>query len=236
MAELGVPAQVRTRWSVSVVLGVIVGTLSTLALAGSGALGSGVLPALPAGALTGWITLALCDVVWVLAQVWRMDAAATRAHATAEDPGRKIARFIAVLGSLASLAAVAVVIVQTKGANGVVVSLLAGLTVLSVVSSWALIHVNYMLHYARLYYEADPHGDEDPHGAPSGGITFNQAEPPEYSDFVYFAVGLGMTYQVSDTNITRNAVRRVIVAQTLLAYLFGAGFLAVTINLIAGLG
>jgi uncharacterized membrane protein len=75
-----------------------------------------------------------------------------------------------------------------------------------------------------VYYEGD-----------ARGIDFNQDEDPEYTDFAYFSVGLGMTYQVSDTDITRNAIRRVVIAQTLLAYLFGAGILATVINLIAGL-
>ena len=41
--------------------------------------------------------------------------------------------------------------------------------------------------------------------------------------------------QVADTNVTRNVIRRIVIAQTLLAYLFGAGILAVAINLVAGL-
>ena len=67
-------------------------------------------------------------------------------------------------------------------------------------------------------------------------IDFNQDEPPEYTDFAYFSVGLGMTYQVADTNVTRNEVRRIVIAQTLLGYLFGAGIIATVINLITGLG
>ena len=34
-----------------------------------------------------------------------------------------------------------------------------------------------------------------------------------YSDFGYFSVGLGMTYQVSDTNLSANEIRRIVVAQ-----------------------
>ncbi|MBU4464990.1 MAG: DUF1345 domain-containing protein, partial [Actinobacteria bacterium] len=48
--------------------------------------------------------------------------------------------------------------------------------------------------------------------------------------------GLGMTYQVSDTNITRNDIRRIVIAQTMLAYLFGAVILATVINLVTQLG
>ena len=185
---------------------------------------SGVL-GLAAGLLAGWAALAVIDVGWVLSVVWRMDAAQTRAHALIEDPGRRVARVVAVLGSVASLGAVVVVLVQTRDADEVTSFLLAGIAVVAVAASWALIQVDYLLRYAREYY-----------GEPGGGIDFNQAEPPAYTDFAYFSLGLGMTYQVADTNVTRGEIRRIVIAQTLLAYLFGAVILATVINLVTSLG
>jgi len=165
-----------------------------------------------------------------LVQVWPMDAAATRAHATVEDPGRRVARLVAVTGSVMSLAAVVVVVVQARHAEGAEAYPLAGIAVCSVVCSWLLIQTDYLLHYARVYYQ------DDGSGSPERGIDFNQREDPEYTDFAYFSVGLGMTYQVADTDVSRSDVRRVVIAQTLLGYLFGAGILATVINLISGLG
>ena len=86
-----------------------------------------------------------------------------------------------------------------------------------------------MLRYAHRYYSNVQDGRR-------GGIDFNQDEPPMYSDFGYFSVGLGMTYQVADTDVTTNEIRRIVIAQTLLAYLFGAVILATVINLVSGLG
>ena len=180
---------------------------------------------LAAGVLSGWGVFAVITVVWVLLLVWPMDAEATRAHATLEAPGRRTARIISITGSLVSLGAVIVVVVQAQHAPDIDKYLLAGIAVASVASSWTLIQIDYVLRYARMYY-ADP----------VGGIQFNQDEDPEYSDFVYFSLGLGMTYQVADTNVTRNEFRRVVIAQTVLAYLFGAVILATIINLVASLG
>lgn len=208
----------RARWAVSAACGAAVGVFVAPRLG------------IAAGLLAGWALLALISLIWMLLQVWPMDAAATREHATAEDPGRRIARVIAITGSVVSLVAVAVVIVQARRAGALEGALLAGIAVLSVVASWALIQANYLLHYARIYYE------DDGSGGVVGGIDFNQSEDPCYTDFAYFSVGLGMTYQVSDTDITSNAIRRIVIAQTLLAYLFGAGIIATVINLIAGLG
>ncbi|MBN9174628.1 MAG: DUF1345 domain-containing protein, partial [Microbacterium sp.] len=122
---------VAARAVVGLVVGVVVGAVVTPFLG------------LAAGLLAGWAVLALIEVVWVLRMVWPMDAAQTRAHATTEDPGRRTARLVAVAGSLASLAAVGVVIVQTRNAPAAVSFVLAGVALLSVASSWALIQTDY---------------------------------------------------------------------------------------------
>jgi len=213
MAKTRRRGQVLVRGAASVVVGVLTAFAVTPALG------------VAAGVLAGWSALAITDVAWALCVVWPMDAERTRTHATAEDPGRRTARLIALLGSLASLGAVAVVLLQTRDAGPERTFLLGGTAVVAVAASWALIQVDYLLRYAHLYYSA-----------PAGGIDFNQDEPPTYSDFGYFSVGLGMTYQVADTNVRTNAIRRVVVGQTLLAYLFGAVILATVINLVTGLG
>ncbi len=213
MGSHRVRSAVLVRAVVSLAVGVVVGRAG------------GIVRGTVAGVRGGWAAAALTSVVWVLLLTWRMDAAQTRAHATAEDPGRRTARIIAVLGSVASLGAVAAVLVQTRSADAVGAMVLGGIAVVAVAASWALIQVDYMLRYAHLYY-ADP----------VGGIDFTPGEDPSYSDFVYFAVGIGMTYQVSDNDVRANGMRRVVVAQSLLAYLFGAVILATVINLVTSLG
>lgn len=177
-----------------------------------------------AGVLGGWTGASIVMAVWPLLVVWPMDAARTREHAQREDVGRKTGRVIAVVGSLMSLVAVGVVIAQAAPGAGARSYVLAGLAVLSVVASWVLIQVDYMLRYARIYY-LEPHG----------GIDFNEDDDPQYTDFAYFSVGLGLTYQVADTNVRTKELRKVVIAQTLLAYLFGAVILATVINLVTSL-
>lgn len=180
---------------------------------------------LAAGLLAGWAALAATSIVWTLVIVWPMDAAQTRSHATQEDPGRRVARIVASIGSVASLGAVAVVLLQTRGQSEAVSFALAGIASLSAAGSWALIQIDYMLRIAAVYY-----------AEPVGGIDFNQKDDPMYTDFAYFAFGLAMTYQVADTNVQTNELRRIVIPQTLLAYLFGAIILATVINLVTSLG
>jgi uncharacterized membrane protein len=218
MTSISDRAHLRIRLLVALLLGVAAGAV--------------VMPMLgiAAGLIAGWGVIALVSAVWVLLRIWPMDPAQTRAHVIAEDPGRRVTRLVAIVGSVASLGAIVVVAAQAQHAEGVVAYGLAGIALMSVMSSWLLIQTDYTLHYAHLYYRQTPEGE------PLGGIDFNQSEPPQYTDFAYFSVGLGMTYQVADTDVSRPDVRRVVIAQTLLGYLFGVGIIANVINLIAGLG
>jgi uncharacterized membrane protein len=97
--------------------------------------------------------------------------------------------------------------------------------VLSVAASWFTVHTVFMLRYALLYY-----------AAPEGGIDFKMAERPSYRDFAYVSLTLGMTFQVSDTDLHSTQMRATALRHALLSYLFGAVILAVAINLVAGLG
>ncbi|QIG40267.1 DUF1345 domain-containing protein [Microbacterium sp. 4R-513] len=177
------------------------------------------------GILAGWAATSLVAGLWAFTMAWRMDAAQTRTHARAEDPGRSTARVIALVGSLASLFAVAAVLIQTRNVSEIESWILAGLAVVAVAASWFLIQTDYMLRLAAEYYSD-----------PVGGIDFNQTEDPMYSDFAYIALTLGMTYQIGDTNLRTNQLRRIVLAQSALAYLFATVIIATVINLVVDLG
>lgn len=179
-----------------------------------------------AGVLAGWAAAAVTVVTWILLVTWPMDGDATRDHATQEDPGRRVARLVSTLGALASLGGVVVVLMERPSSGTGARSVwIAVIVLLAVVSSWFLIQVDSMLRTARMYYTD-----------PVGGIEFHQTEPPAYTDFAYVSFGLGLTYQVADTDVQRTEFRRVFLVQSLLGYLFGAVILATIINLIASLG
>ena len=70
---------------------------------------------------------------------------------------------------------------------------------------------------------------------PDGGVNFNQDQPPCYLDFAYLAFTIGMTFQVSDTDLESPAIRHTALRHALVSYLLGAVIVAGTINLVAGL-
>jgi uncharacterized membrane protein/uncharacterized protein YciI len=175
------------------------------------------------GTLLGWDVAAVVFIGTTFATIWRRDATATAHLAVREDPGRAAADALILLASVASLLAVGLVIAAPT-ASGASNELRAALAVASVVLSWSVVHTVFTARYARLYYTGQP-----------GGIGFNQTRPPRFSDFAYLAFTIGMTYQVSDTELETPEIRATALGHALLSYVFGAGILAAVINLVAGL-
>ncbi|MHB1172622.1 MAG: DUF1345 domain-containing protein [Lacisediminihabitans sp.] len=178
----------------------------------------------------GWAVAALLYSTWIWIIILRLDATETARLASREDPTRGVSDLLVVLLSVASLFAVGFVLVQAGHAHGATKGILAGLALGSVALSWTLLHTLFTLHYARVYYS-------DGSGVGGGGraINFNQDDPPRYTDFAYVSFTVGMTFQVSDTNLTTPRMRATALQHGLLSFVFGSTILATTINLIAGL-
>lgn len=201
--------------AVRLVLMLLVGVIATVI---TGVMGEWVF-----APTVGWCFSALLYSSWVWISVARLDPKQTEAHASREEPARAVSDLLVILLSVASLFSVAFVLVQASSSHGVAKALLATLALVSVALSWILLHTLYTLRYARQYYIADH------------GIDFNQSDPPQYTDFAYLSFTLGMTYQVSDTDITSHTIRVTVLRHVLLSFLFGSVILATTINLVAGL-
>jgi uncharacterized membrane protein len=174
--------------------------------------------------LSVWDIGALVLVSWIWRSLLPLDPAGTAAHARRENPGRAEAGGLLLGASVASLLAVGLVLVRAGHSTGLTKGSLIGLSVASVVLAWSVVHTVFSLRYAKLYYQGE-----------AGGVDFNEEEPPCYTDFAYLALTIGMTFQVSDTNLQSKEIRRTALRHALLSYVFGALIIATTINLIAGL-
>ena len=97
--------------------------------------------------------------------------------------------------------------------------------------SWIMVHTLFGFHYAHLYY-GDDTNDPSSHAE---GLEFPKEKKPDYLDFAYFAFVIGMTFQVSDVDITGRSIRRVALLHGLLSFGLNTFVVALTINLIAGL-
>ncbi len=107
-----------------------------------------------------------------------------------------------------------------------------GLSVLSILGAWFLIHTTFAQQYAALYYRSDLTNEEHPW---AGGLAFPKEAHPNYWDFLYFSFILGATAQTADTLILSRSIRRLALVQTLIAFWFFVGILAMCVNIGSGL-
>ena len=173
--------------------------------------------------LLGWCGGGIVFVGLAWMTIVRSDSERTRTLATREDVSRVTADLLLIVACVASLVGVGFVLVKASSAHGATEAALTAVGALSVVLAWAIVHTIYTLRYADLYFA---------HG---GGIDFNEADEPEYRDFAYLAFTIGMTYQVSDTDLRTKAIRHMALRHALLSYLFGSAIIAVSINIVASL-
>jgi uncharacterized membrane protein len=174
--------------------------------------------------LTGWDAAAALFSGWLGSIILRAEQRDTARLAAVEDSSRAASDLVLLCASVASLFGVGVLLVQGKAQGGPGSTLAISVSIATLVLSWSVVHLIFTTRYARLYY-----------AAPRGGINFHSDELPRYLDFAYVAFTVGMTFQVSDTDLQDQEIRAVALRHALLSYLFGAVILATTINLIAGL-
>jgi uncharacterized membrane protein len=173
--------------------------------------------------LAGWDATAAVFVLLVYLSTRRTNSAATKELAMKEDDSRVVSEAILVGASVFSLVGVVFALLAARSAQKDLKTGITALVVISVLFSWAAVHTIFTLRYARLYY------------GEAGGIDFHTDEAPDYGDFLYVALTLGMTFQVSDTNISSRAIRRTAIQHALLSYMFGVAVFATTINIVATL-
>ena len=176
------------------------------------------------GLTGGWGAAALLTVASTWLRIGSMGAEETARHAKTEDYSRSASDAIVLGASVASLVSVGFALVQARHHGGIGKGLLILLAVVVVAVSWLAVHLVFMVRYGDLYY-----------AEPDGGVDFNHRERPDYRDFAYFALTIGMTFQVSDTTITSKNVRRQVTRHALLSYVFGAVIVALAINTVASL-
>lgn len=171
--------------------------------------------------LVSFIVYAIAYCVFV---VWRLSAAPLKdlpQHSANHDESAAVILLIGV-----TLVAAAMVIVALALMGGVKTIGGAVLVGGAVLSAWTLLHVIFAIHYAHAYY-ADIDGCAEE-------LRFPDGAPSHFSDFLYFAFVLGMTFQVSDVVVAGSRTRRLVLAHSLLAFLLNVFVLSLTVTAVGG--
>ncbi|MBA4168612.1 MAG: DUF1345 domain-containing protein [Chitinophagaceae bacterium] len=145
------------------------------------------------------------------------------------DGSQLIVALLILASSFASLIIVMLLVVypDPHGQKMIVVPL----SILAIILSWIMVHTVLLFHYAHEYYDDDA-GGVNPE---EGGLLFPGDIKPDYLDFAYYSFVIGMTFQVSDIQITSKKLRKLALLHGLIAFGLNTFVVALTINLIAGL-
>jgi len=151
-------------------------------------------------------------------------------EATVEDGSRVYVFLVLLIACFASLLTVLLLMLSHPGAgeSGILYNLAA---VFGMLLSWTMVHTTFCFHYANLYYK----NAAIEHGKNSEGLIFPGERNPDYLDFAYFSFVIGMTFQVSDVEISNRIIRRTVLLHGLISFLLNTFVVALTINIIAGL-
>jgi uncharacterized membrane protein len=187
-----------------------------------------VLPAslgLVARVLIGWTVMVwsyLLLVAWLMA---RIDHEQVRAIAQQED---RTALAVLAIMSAAAVASIAAIVLELSSARSLAFNervfhyLLTGATV---AGSWFLVGVLFTFHYAVIFYKSP---------ADKRALGFPDREAnPDYWDFLYFSFTIAVAAQTSDIAVLSRTMRKAVLAQSLLSFLFNAAILGLSINIAA---
>jgi uncharacterized membrane protein len=169
-----------------------------------------------------WLYLVM---IWIL--IVRADVSDVKAFAEQEDESATMVLFMVCIAAIASLAAIVLQLGTAKDLHGAARALHYTVTVMTVLGSWFLVGTIFAVHYTKLFYIADDNALP---------LKFpDEKNQPDYWDFLYFAFTISAAVQTSDVAVMTTSMRKVVLGHTVLAFLFNAAILGLSINIAAGL-
>lgn len=153
-----------------------------------------------------------------------------RKYAQKEDGSRIFVFVVILLACFASMLMVLLLMISDE-AKETDKLLYIPVAVAGILLSWTMVHTMFTFHYAHIYYD----DDETNAKQHAGGLEFTKEKCPDYLDFAYFSFVIGMTFQVSDVEISARKLRRIGLLHGVISFLLNTFIVALTINLIAGL-
>ncbi|MES2807981.1 MAG: DUF1345 domain-containing protein [Bacteroidota bacterium] len=184
----------------------------------------------PEASLITWIAFALTIIVmdWII--IFKAHPKEIRKIAKLQDSSRTLIFLFVIIASVISLSAILFLLKAAKGQADEVVIGHVLLAMASVIVSWWLVHTLFTMRYAHLFYTAD-----EGQTTPVGGLEFPGDKEPDYLDFVYFSFVVGMTFQVSDVEISSRHIRRLALIHGLVSFIFNTAIVALSINVVASM-
>jgi len=178
--------------------------------------------------MIGWDAFSLSLLIMTWITFFITSAKQIRIQSKVQDPNKSVIFIIILICTLASFLTVLLLIVTKKQSDSKAAWELP-IAVAAMIFSWLLIHTSFTLRYAHIFY-GDHETEPNTH---AGGLEFPGDTLPDYLDFAYYSFVLGMTFQVSDVQITSRRFRRMALLHGILSFVFDTIMIALTINILA---
>jgi uncharacterized membrane protein len=143
-----------------------------------------------------------------------------------EDETAPIIVAVVTIAAMFSLGAIVEPLATLKQVSGAERAGHFALAALTLINSWILVPTMFTTHYADMFYSAKE--DDRP-------LRFPETPMPVFWDFAYFSFTIAAACQTADVSTLRAGVRKVVIAHTLVSFLFNASILGFAINVTAGL-
>jgi uncharacterized membrane protein len=183
-----------------------------------------------------WSTLSRVLVCWnsgvvlflVLVFFWmtRLSAAQICTKYIEEDESAPFILVVVLVAAVASLFAIVQPLATIKQVSGSVRIAHFVLAALTLINSWILVPVMFTTHYADMFYSVK--NDDRP-------LHFPNTPMPVFWDFAYFSFTISAACQTADVATEHASIRKVVIAHTLISFLFNASILGFAVNVTAGL-
>ncbi len=179
--------------------------------------------------LVGWNVGVWVYLGWTGWTMTHSDQAHLKRVAVAQAEGATTVLAIVALGALASFGAIFMELAAAKagGPRQAWPHVLS--TLITIVGSWLLVPTLFSLNYASRYHVG---------GGDAGGLKFPEQAAdfePDYSDFLYFSFTIAVALQTSDVAISSRPMRRLVLLQSVLAFVFNTAILTFALNIAASL-
>jgi uncharacterized membrane protein len=143
-----------------------------------------------------------------------------------EDESAPIIVAVVTTAALLSLGAIVEPLANIRHTGGAERIAHFALAALTLVNSWVLVPTMFTTHYADLFYSAK---------AAERPLRFPETAMPVFWDFAYFSFTIAAACQTADVTTLNAGVRKIVIAHTVISFLFNASILGFAINVTAGL-
>lgn len=175
--------------------------------------------------MISWDCFSLAMIILNWVSFFTISTQDIRKESIQQDESRVIIFSLVLISTIGSLTSIILLITDKTNQTSIIIA------IIGMILSWMLIHTIFALRYAHLFYR----NDENDAGIHAGGLTFPGDKKPDYLDFAYFSFVIGMTFQVSDVEISARKLRRLSLLHALISFFFNTLIIALTINFISGL-